>query len=668
MAQTPIVLLATDYLLKGEGLVPSKAVTQALAACGPLRTYGGAPDSDGTPDPNAGLDDLPIEMVLSNVEARIERLLGPGEQGIRRFISIFQSSSGASGMTTGTLDAAAALKKFKSFSDFGPGINNIQDLVTGGKTGAFPGGAAALTKLGEGLRGFGSMYDTESLADLGKASSLVKNLGSQGALPESVQTLIAEQGIDLDNPGPGDEANLKKLLSSVNGSDLESIGSITGFPVSKLGNLGDALDASKVLPPEALAAIPKASSSPFSGITASIGSAAYSNTSDDDLTYAGDDHIVWDRVNTERVKRGLPGLEALGYPRPPEDTVVTGTQFGSTGGDMSSLGTGLQTVAGTGNFSSIGKKLSGVKVPELKHLMADPPDFSQVGESLKAKFTTVSIPIDPPGLPTIDSMKGGSEVLQKFADKLRPPAPADGKAYSLSELKSLGLPAGFEGIDKLSIPTVPGHIPNIPSIPGVPSMPLEIPGFAPGGAIDTSLYTKTADKDLTYTGDDHIVWDRVNTERLNRGLPDLAAIGSPRPAEPPTPPTATPNGTPGVFQMMGTISSEGPILPHLQYLAQVSNVLPNPVDVDAVSSALANIQVALDQELGALTAAGIDLSYPGPTGYMGVTMFAEKLHQYGVDKTNLGLGRFIEDLAESADSKGGDSIIAALYEGRNLVA
>jgi hypothetical protein len=35
---------------------------------------------------------------------------------------------------------------------------------------------------------------------------------------------------------------------------------------------------------------------------------------------------------------------------------------------------------------------------------------------------------------------------------------------------------------------------------------------------------------------------------------------------------------------------------------------------------------------------------------------------------NLGLGRFIEELAESADSAGGDSVIAALYEGRNLAA
>ncbi len=54
-----------------------------------------------------------------------------------------------------------------------------------------------------------------------------------------------------------------------------------------------------------------------------------------------------------------------------------------------------------------------------------------------------------------------------------------------------------------------------------------------GPSIDTSLYKKTKDEDLTYKGDDGLVWDRVNAERERRSLPGLAAIGSPRPPEPP---------------------------------------------------------------------------------------------------------------------------------------
>jgi hypothetical protein len=663
MAQTPIILLAMDYLLKGDGLAPSTAVTEALAACAALRDFTADADEEGggTPEWAADLELLPRETVLANVEARIERLLETGEnseQGIRRFISIFQAASGATSMTNGILDSAAALKAFKSFTDFGPNINNIQDLVTGGKTGSFPGGAMALTKLGDGLKGVGSMYDSSSLANMGKASSLIQNLSSQGALPASVTERLGNAGIDIDNITSANESTLKKILSEVQGTDLQNIGTITRFPTGKLGSLGDALSANKVLPAGALAAIPSAASTAgFStdslgglgslgsisglgsmGSVTNLGGSLYKNTSDGDLTYTGDDHIVWDRVNSERRSRGLSSLSDIGSPRPDEGTESVAS---AGSGDLSSLGTGLETVAGTGSFSEIGNKLSKVRVPELKHLMAAPPDFSTVSDSLKSKFTTIPLP-----------NMSSTEI---------PGASREGLAALFSQ-------TGMSPSSSFSIPSIPGHIPKVPSIPGVPSIPLQIPGFAPGGGIDTSLYTKTPDDELTYTGDDYIVWDRVNTERLNRGLPDLAALGSPRPEGPASPPTATPNGTPGVFQMLGTISSEGPILPYLEYLAQVSATLPDEVDVDAVSEALANIQIALDQEEGALVAAGIDLKYPGPTGYMGVTAFAEKLHQIGVDKLNLGLDRFIEELALAADSPGGDSVIAALYEGKNLVA
>jgi hypothetical protein len=51
-----------------------------------------------------------------------------------------------------------------------------------------------------------------------------------------------------------------------------------------------------------------------------------------------------------------------------------------------------------------------------------------------------------------------------------------------------------------------------------------------GPSIDTSLYKSTKDEDLTYTGDDGIVWDRVNAERLRRSL---SGLPTPRPKEPP---------------------------------------------------------------------------------------------------------------------------------------
>jgi len=56
----------------------------------------------------------------------------------------------------------------------------------------------------------------------------------------------------------------------------------------------------------------------------------------------------------------------------------------------------------------------------------------------------------------------------------------------------------------------------------------KVPSIMPMN-IESSVYSSTKDKDLTYTGSDDIVWDRINEERLRRGLPSLTAIGYPRP-------------------------------------------------------------------------------------------------------------------------------------------
>ena len=63
-----------------------------------------------------------------------------------------------------------------------------------------------------------------------------------------------------------------------------------------------------------------------------------------------------------------------------------------------------------------------------------------------------------------------------------------------------------------------------------------LPAFG-GGGIEQSLASGTKDEDLTYTGNDNTVWDRVNGERLRRGLPGLTELGYPRPPDqPPRPP------------------------------------------------------------------------------------------------------------------------------------
>ena len=65
----------------------------------------------------------------------------------------------------------------------------------------------------------------------------------------------------------------------------------------------------------------------------------YASTPDEKLTYSGTDTIVWDKVNSERQRRNLPGLAAIGSPRPPEDI---DTPAAASGGGTDSDGNAKQ--------------------------------------------------------------------------------------------------------------------------------------------------------------------------------------------------------------------------------------------------------------------------------------------------------------------------------------
>jgi hypothetical protein len=71
--------------------------------------------------------------------------------------------------------------------------------------------------------------------------------------------------------------------------------------------------------PEVSFDIPESITSAAAGASSNVNQGLYSNTKDEDLTYTGTDPLVWDRINAERLRRGLPGLAAIGYPRPPDE-------------------------------------------------------------------------------------------------------------------------------------------------------------------------------------------------------------------------------------------------------------------------------------------------------------------------------------------------------------
>jgi hypothetical protein len=150
----------------------------------------------------------------------------------------------------------------------------------------------------EGAEQLGSL--AQSAAKFGPAAV---DLWTKGKAPPEIGGLIA--GVAKD----------AQFAVNLVDNQLPDLGSI---PATVEGAVGTVDRASVDAAFANILGSPKISLPSF-GSAAAVEGALYANTRDEDLLYTGDDNIVWDRVNAERLKRGLPGLAAIGYPRPPDD-------------------------------------------------------------------------------------------------------------------------------------------------------------------------------------------------------------------------------------------------------------------------------------------------------------------------------------------------------------
>jgi len=148
---------------------------------------------------------------------------------------------------------------------------------------------------------------------------------------------------------------------------------------------------------------------------------------------------------------------------------------------------------------------------------------------------------------------------------------------------------------------------------------------AAGTEINRKLFANTKDADLTYDGDDYIVWDRTNSERLRRGLPSLTAIGYPRPPDeedPKAPLPPAPNGSARTFDVKGPpgLTFEQARAIFDKQVSTGSLVGYKPGDVLSAATQAANglpgAQAQLDQALAGITGA-LGAGIPGAAGAIG---------------------------------------------------
>ena len=153
-------------------------------------------------------------------------------------------------------------------------------------------------------------------------------------------------------------------------------------------------------------------------------------------------------------------------------------------------------------------------------------DINKFGPSVKELGFTTALQSGPSGGTEIfnralrgkssindnDILDSVGEFKKASADELFPGLDSS----KLDSLKS-ELTSQKSSLDGL-LPKVPslGSFPDLPSLPGVP----DLPGLPSLSGIEA--FQGTNNDDLHYFGDDPIIYDRINAERIKRGLSPLA--------------------------------------------------------------------------------------------------------------------------------------------------
>jgi hypothetical protein len=162
---------------------------------------------------------------------------------------------------------------------------------------------------------------------LGQSINLASGLaGDDPATQQKVQEAkekLAQQDVDkqLNDALKASQEAQKKATASLNES-LNSLGDKASKIAGNISNKMSSLSPGKLTTktPVILDVGDKAA---VSQSASSFEISLYKNIKDENLIYTGKDPIIWDRTNRERLRRKLSSLDAIGYPRPPEDPPKT---------------------------------------------------------------------------------------------------------------------------------------------------------------------------------------------------------------------------------------------------------------------------------------------------------------------------------------------------------
>jgi hypothetical protein len=145
---------------------------------------------------------------------------------------------------------------------------------------------------------------------LSEVKAVSGKLAEQGAAAKkAVSAQVAEAQVEFEAAAAKAKASSAKSLDKLN---------------SEAGNIADEISKklSGLTPSNVNTQTPVilevGGAGSLTGSITSFETSLYKNTKDEDLKYTGSDTIVWDRTNAERLRRKLPSLADIGFPRPPD--------------------------------------------------------------------------------------------------------------------------------------------------------------------------------------------------------------------------------------------------------------------------------------------------------------------------------------------------------------
>jgi hypothetical protein len=302
MAMSPSVLIACSQLAQGGGLQQNPDLTSIVSSVNsqPLVSSLGALKT-GTLASLCPLSSLNLPDFMANastytasITSQANQMLPANPDGthdISKFSSIL---GGASAFGAASAEWNATMMEFQSkkFGDLGINVSNFSSVASNGmsnmfsgvadftkQVGGFVAGAADTVKakmsaLGSAMPGLGSMFDPTQLNKLGDPGATILNLQKQGLGDVGgINDKLSAAGIDPTDAkaiANADPAQLKQIMSTVQGSDLQKIVSQTGLKIPSTGSVTDlshVLDVSRILPASALAAIPGGAAGGFAALS-----------------------------------------------------------------------------------------------------------------------------------------------------------------------------------------------------------------------------------------------------------------------------------------------------------------------------------------------------------------------------------------------------------------